>query len=319
MIFDLSFHLYRMRITTRITLVTEQRFVAPVNPDWFYKQVIHEDALLVNALESLGFEVNRVGWDDSTYDWNKSHFIVFRAIWDYFHRYAEFKPWLSMVQTKTSVINQPEIIEWNIDKHYLMDLENAGLNIPPTTYISTGDMRTLEVICAESGWNHFVLKPAISGGGRHTYQFDLEGVSKYKDIYNQLVSQESMILQEFQDNVPVKGEISLMVFGGKFSHAILKKAKVGDFRVQDDFGGTVHPYHASAEEIRYAEEVIKASPYNPVYARVDALWDNSGELALAELELIEPELWFREDEHSASRFASALSAYIDSSAMSDAP
>ena len=94
---------------------------------------------------------------------------------------------------------------------------------------------------------------------------------------------------------------------------------MGDFRVQDDFGGTVHPYHASAEEIRYAEEVIKASPYNPVYARVDALWDNSGELALAELELIEPELWFREDEHSASRFASALSAYIDSSARSDAP
>jgi hypothetical protein len=299
-----------MKSSIRITLVTEARFVAPIDPDWFHKQVIYEDELLTKALERHGFEANRVGWDDPDYDWSSSNFIIFRAIWDYFHRYLEFEPWLNKVQTITSVINPPEIIEWNIDKHYLLDLEQLGLNIPPTMYIKAGDTRSLEAVCSESGWDHFVLKPAISGGGRHTYRFTPDGISKHEDTYQELVSKESMILQDFQHNVPIKGEISFMVFGGKFSHAILKKAKAGDFRVQDDFGGSVLSYSPSEEEISYAENVVAVSPFAPIYARVDASWDNNNILALAELELIEPELWFREDEHAAGRLAASLSEYI---------
>jgi hypothetical protein len=97
-----------------------------------------------------------------------------------------------------------------------------------------------------------------------------------------------------------------MVFGGKFTHAIQKKAKEGDFRVQDDFGGSVHPYTASQKEIKFSENVVSALSPLPVYARVDVIWDNDNNLAVSELELIEPELWFRHQPNSANKMAQLI-------------
>ncbi len=77
------------------------------------------------------------------------------------------------------------------------------------------------------------------------------------------------------------------------THAVLKIAKPGDFRVQDDFGGSVHNYQANAEEIAFAEKAVAACHPTPFYARVDVIKDNNDQLAIIELELIEPELWFR--------------------------
>ena len=34
-----------------------------------------------------------------------------------------------------------------------------------------------------------------------------------------------MIVQEFQKSVLTSGEVSIMIFGGKYSHAVLKKSK----------------------------------------------------------------------------------------------
>jgi hypothetical protein len=101
-----------------------------------------------------------------------------------------------------------------------------------------------------------------------------------------------------------------MLFGGTFTHAILKKAKAGDFRVQDDFGGTVHSYDPSPAEIAWAEQVVALCDPLPVYARVDAIWDKKQEPALAELELIEPELWFRYHPEAAEKLADALTKYL---------
>lgn len=101
-----------------------------------------------------------------------------------------------------------------------------------------------------------------------------------------------------------------MVFDGQYSHAVLKKAKQGDFRVQDDFGGTVHPYEANAEEIAFVEKVMACVSPTPVYARVDVIWNNEGDLCVSELEMVEPELWLRNHPKAADRFADALYAYL---------
>ena len=93
---------------------------------------------------------------------------------------------------------------------------------------------------------------------------------------------------------------------GEFSHAVLKIAKPGDFRVQDDFGGTVHDYSPSAEQIAFAKSVVHAAPELPIYARVDIFRDNEGNWALAELEIFEPELWFRLDPTAAHTLAKTI-------------
>jgi hypothetical protein len=94
-----------------------------------------------------------------------------------------------------------------------------------------------------------------------------------------------------------------MLFGGRYSHAVLKKAKQGDYRVQDDFGGSVRDYSPTAEEIEFAEKTVAACSPVPIYARVDVIWDNDNQLCVSELELIEPELWFRTCPSAAELFA----------------
>jgi glutathione synthase/RimK-type ligase-like ATP-grasp enzyme len=89
------------------------------------------------------------------------------------------------------------------------------------------------------------------------------------------------------------------MIGGKSTHAVKKIAKKGDFRVQDDHGGTVEKYEATFEEIKFAEECIENCPFSPIYARVDIVYDNNNQPSLSELELIEPELWFRNNPNSA--------------------
>ena len=115
-----------------------------------------------------------------------------------------------------------------------------------------------------------------------------------------------MMLQPFQYNIVSKGEISMMVFNGTFSHAILKKAKAGDFRVQDDFGGSIEDYSPTENELSFAESTVLACPELPIYARVDVFEDNDGKIALSELELIEPELWFRHHKKAALALAEGI-------------
>ena len=293
-----------------ITLLTDSRYVTPVNPDWYVLNILNQDSLITSALERKGMRVFRTNWDNKNFDWRETRSIVFRSTWDYFHRFSEFAEWLHLVNKQTQLINPFSIIHWNMDKHYLKDLEQAGIAIPPTTFIEKGDTRTLREIVAHTNWNEFILKPAVSGAARHTYRFQTESTEELEEIFRKLIDNEAMLLQEFQQQILSKGEVALMLFNGKFSHAVLKKAKQGDFRVQDDFGGSVHDYSPTQEEISFAEKVVSVCESLPVYARVDVIWDNQDRLCVSELELIEPELWMRKFPSSAEFFADSIVAAI---------
>jgi glutathione synthase/RimK-type ligase-like ATP-grasp enzyme len=213
--------------------------------------------------------------------------------------------WLEKVRN-VPMINSYEMIRWNLDKHYLQDLLDGGVRIPSTRFIETRDMRSLEAHVADTPWKEVILKPVVSGGARHTYRFLKEEAGSLERQYRKLVDQEAMMIQEFQESVLLKGEVSFLLMGGRFTHAVLKKAKDGDFRVQDDFGGTVHAYSPEPKEILFAEEVLASSRQSPTYARVDAIWDKKGNLIVSELELVEPELWFRFNPSAADRLAEAI-------------
>ena len=71
----------------------------------------------------------------------------------------------------------------------------------------------------------------------------------FESKFQKLLSESEMIIQPFFSSILKKGEASLMAVNGKFTHGILKRAKQGDFRVQDDFGGTVHQFSANKNEI----------------------------------------------------------------------
>ena len=85
----------------------------------------------------------------------------------------------------------------------------------------------------------------------------------------------------------------------------------GEFRVQEEFGGSSTAAHPSEEFIGYATQALeKAAAASGVavsailYARVDLV--NALPLRLMEIELIEPSLFLRTDVEAGSRFAAAV-------------
>lgn len=292
-----------------VVILTDKRYTARQYPDEYSNNVVLEDKLVMDALAQRGLVVHRTNWDNPSFDWSSTKSLLFRTTWDYFDRFDEFEQWLKEVSEITSLINPKHLIYWNLDKHYLNDLKKKGVNIVSSYFIETGDDRTLQECIEHAGWNKAVLKPCISGAARHTYVVELGDTSR-DGIFKKLIQNESMILQPFIESITTKGEVSHMVMGGKYTHSILKKAKTGDFRVQDDFGGSVHLYDAAEQEIAFAEKVMSSVSPVPLYGRVDVVWDNNHELAVSELEIIEPELWFRYSDRAATILAEAVDKHL---------
>jgi glutathione synthase/RimK-type ligase-like ATP-grasp enzyme len=293
-----------------VTILTCKSYYQPTQITPYIQNILDEYQYLKLALEAHGLKVERTYWDNPDYDWTQTKAVVFRTIWDYFERFDEFWPWLESIKEKTTLINPFSLIQWNIDKHYLQDLEQKGIQIVPTYFVNKGEWHSLDEICSQMNWKDIVIKPAISGAAFHTYKIMQPERVENESLFKQLVEDRDMLVQPYQQTITSMGEASLMVFDGKFTHAILKIAKPGDFRVQDDFGGTVHPYTASEEEISFAEKVFAACSPVPAYGRADIIWDEAGRIYLSELEIVEPELWVRNRPAAAKDFAAGILNYL---------
>ena len=276
-----------------LIILTDSRYINPPSPGGYVQNVLNEDQLVKEALENRGLKVGRKDWADEHFDWTSTRSVLFRTTWDYFNRIDEFNQWLTDTSSKTAFINSDSLINWNIDKHYLDDLGRKGIRVIPTRYMKRSGGLSLEKIHEITGWSDTVIKPTIGGAARHTYRVKPENLQTVSNKLADIMAEEDFMLQPFQHSVINRGEWSFVFFGERFSHAVLKKAKEGDFRVQDDFGGSVHKYQPSKHEIEFARNAVLSCPEIPAYSRVDIVVDNEGALAISELELIEPELWFR--------------------------
>tara|TARA_B100001057_G_scaffold468613_1_gene527984 strand:- start:396 stop:1286 length:891 start_codon:yes stop_codon:yes gene_type:complete len=289
-----------------VTLLTCQAYFKPDRINPYIQNILFEEQLLKSALENQGLTVNITYWNNPSYDWSKTRSLIFRTIWDYFERFDEFLLWLEEVRYKTQLINSYELVKWNIDKHYLKELSEKGIQIVPTYFAKKNSEITLAEIIESQQWKDVVIKPAISASAYKTFKILEETVNSNEKLFNDLLNQRDMLVQPYINTIEKLGEASLIVIDGKFTHAILKKAKPGDFRVQDDFGGTVHDYVPTKKEIGFAEMIIEKCKAKPLYGRVDIIWDSEKNAYLSELEIIEPELWLRNYPKSAESIAEAV-------------
>ena len=291
---------------TDITLLTCRAYYKPDNVTPYIQNILLEQELLKSAFEAQGLKVDITYWDNPSYEWQQTKSVLFRTVWDYFERFDEFWDWLEQVKTKTRLINSYELIKWNIDKHYLKDMSSWGIETVPTYFADKGCNMKLHEIAKRNQWKDLVIKPAISASAFKTYKILANEIQANEKLFNSLVQERNMLVQPYFETITQLGEASLMVLDGKFTHAILKKAQPGDFRVQDDFGGTVHNYIPTKAEINFAEKVFETCKTKPVYGRVDIVWDNDKNFYLSELEIIEPELWIRNYPKCAERIAEAV-------------
>jgi glutathione synthase/RimK-type ligase-like ATP-grasp enzyme len=304
---------------TDIALLTDHRFAVKEAPEgnWYTANILYEDQLLSEALKKHGLTSKRVNWADPDINWSDYRSAVFRTTWDYFERFDEFRPWLEMAEKTLKVINRPELIRWNLDKHYLADLQSRGIPVVESRFIEIGSDANLSALLSETGWEEAVIKPCISGAAWHTYRVNSSNADDIETIVQPLLKKHSFILQPFLKEIVETGEDTLIVIGGKVTHSVRKVAKPGDFRVQDDHGGKVHKHTALPGQIRLAESAMAACNPQPLYGRVDMVRDNNGQWVVMELEIIEPELWMRFNPTSADAFAEVLAKELGSKILSN--
>ncbi len=167
------------------------------------------------GLEARGLRTARVAWSNPDFDWSRARAAVFRSTWDYFDRFAEFSAWMERVAAAIPFFNSPQLVRWNVDKHYLRDLAERGVNVPVTQFIERAETTTLREVIAAQGWNEAILKPAVSGAARHTYRFNVANLDAHEPVLRELLRDpwtRKVAWDPIRDTTPVL-QLSGVTFG----------------------------------------------------------------------------------------------------------
>ena len=274
-----------------------------------YRDLPHltsEDQLVCSCLQRYGVTTHAVVWDAPNVVWDSYDAVVVRSCWDYHLQPSAFSAWLTALECLQAPLwNPAPLLRWNLHKSYLRDLHAQGVAIPPTCWLDRGSHTNLGTLCAEHGWEEVIIKPAISATAYQTWRTTRTQAHHDQPGFAARLQHADLLVQQFMEPVVTAGEWSFVFFQKQYSHAVLKKAKVGDFRVQDDFGGTVEVGSPGLGLIEQAGQIINAIADPFLFARVDGI-ERDGQLVLMELELIEPFLFLKSDPNAIERFARAI-------------
>jgi glutathione synthase/RimK-type ligase-like ATP-grasp enzyme len=270
------------------------------------------DRLFLEELRRRDVHAEPVIWDDDSAEWSAWDCVVIRSCWDYHLKVDRFRAWIDRLEgMRVPLINPPDVLRWNIHKGYLLEVARAGARIPPTRIVAQGDRRPLGVIVRDAGWTASVIKPAISASGQSTRLIDRDPTTGDERAYAEMVAAGDVLLQAYVPEVRAHGEWSFVFFEGRYSHAVLKVAAPGEFRVHIEWGGTVEDVPPPPALVRQARALVDALDLGACYARVDGT-EVDGELTVMEVELVEPELFFNHDPDATARLADAVMRVVRS-------
>jgi hypothetical protein len=151
-----------------------------------------------------------------------------------------------------------------------------------------------------------VLKPAFAAGAIDTWVTSPEDAPAHEPRLHALLDRTDVLLQPYLPEIAADGEWSLIFFNHTFSHAVLKRPRAHDFRVQEKHGGSTHPQTPPPALIEQAHHILTAATATPLlYARVDGVVLNNT-FTLMELEILEPALFLSTHPTAPANFARAL-------------
>jgi hypothetical protein len=273
-------------------------------PDVFHPRIVFagcralvegdgDDAELVAALRTRGLHARWLSWDDP--QTLEADLVILRATWDYIDRLDEFLAWTRRVR---NLLNAPEVVAWNTDKRYLVDLADAAVPTVPSRFFAPGEKVQLPA-------GEVVVKPAVGAGSVGAQRFtDPDAARRYAA---QLHTDGRIVLVQPYDERVEDGETALVFLGGRQSHAFTKGPILpspGRSPAFDDSGTYAEETLTAADpdfemwDVGHAALTAAAAhldidPAELLYARVDLLGGPS-DPQLLELELVEPSLGWRQ-------------------------
>jgi hypothetical protein len=258
------------------------------------------DALLPHELS-----VEPVFWQNEGTDWSAYALVLPLLAWNYPQQVDLFLRRIGEIEASGAMLlNSADVIRANMDKSYLANLANDGAPVPHTLNLETLSPAAINDSFDILGCDEIIIKPRIGAGAWRQARLKRGEPIPSQDV----LPPHAALIQPFLPAVTEEGELSLLYFGGVFSHALIKTPKAGDYRTQGQHGAIEHHITAPPEALIAAQAVLAKAEGAPfTYARVDLVRGPDGAWLLMELELIEPWLYFDHDGHG-GRHGSALLA-----------
>lgn len=272
----------------------------------------HDAPPLCQALVELGASPTLVSWDDPQVDWSSFARVVISSTWDSVDHPVEYLTWARRVSEVSQLVNPVGVVEWNIDKKHQLDLAAAGAPIVPTAWVEPGQR-----------WEpppfEFVVKPAISAGGRETARYHAGAGSRdatdaCAHVQRLQEAGKTVMVQEYLPSIDRDGEVDLVFIDGFFSHAVhkLPALHLGEGVVDEPWtrmawSGVILPNQEQLAVAETAMSVVHERFHRRLtYGRVDLVNDHHGDPAVLEVELIDPNLSLDLAPRAAHSLASAV-------------
>lgn len=272
---------------------------------------LEDDELAAQHLRRKGHRVDWVVWDQLDVPWRDYDGVVLRSPFDYIEHVERFVHTLAQIEAVTGLFNDLSWVRWNVDKRYLLDLLQRGVAVVPTCCVEGLTGQAIEDVRRKLGGGELIVKPTVGASGQGVRRLP-PGIAE--DRLTTKVGEHNgpWLVQPFVSSVLEAGEMSLMFFDGRFSHAVQKVPRQGAFLVQEEHGGSTHAVAPPPGAVQLAEQALRVGAacvgddHPPLYARVDLVQGAEGVYQVMEVEVIEPELFLGYDEGAAARWAVAI-------------
>ncbi len=261
-------------------------------------------ARLSDAMATAGITVVPTPWSAHVEDATEllDYPLVLAVIaWGY-HR--DHDRWISATKTWAGagvrIANPASVLGWNFDKAYLGRLADRGVPIAPTLWSDGVTQDQIDAAFATFACDQIIVKPVVSAGAFRTLR-----LSPGEAIVDAPVGRA--MIQPYLPTIASEGELSLLFFGSRFSHAVNKRPVDGDFRIQVQFGGLYTPVpQPPVDALALAAQVLEAIDEPLLYARIDMVRDADGRWLLMEAELIEPDFYLGSAPDGGAAFVNAV-------------
>ena len=265
-----------------------------------------DQELLLEAIRARGHVAEMLAWDDPEADPAAFDLCVLRSCWDYPWAPDRFRDWLSETASRASVLNPVPVVEWNLHKGYLRDLQAAGVPVVPTAWLAARDGTDIRELAASREWREVVVKPSIGAGSFLTKRFCLRhsGDDAQAFLDAELCNRD-MLVQKFMPSVEARGERALVWIDGRFTHQVVKKPR---------YHGEEETVSAALEpdptDLGVAQNAMDCVDGDLLYARVDLIDGEDGQPLVSERELVEPSLFLLQHEPALRRLVDAMERHV---------
>lgn len=266
---------------------------------------------LTQSLNGAGIEAEPTPWTDhvETADGLQDYPLILPVLsWGYHRDHGRWKTATALWQAQgLRLANPASVLSWNSDKTYLRRLSERGVPISPTIWSEGVTQTQVEAAYVAFGTDDVIVKPTVSGGAWRTQRMSPGDVLEVGPAWPGMI-------QPYLPTIATEGELSLLFFGGRLSHAVNKQPIDGDFRIQVQFGGQYRRVETVPDgAMVLAEQVLAAIDEPLLYARIDMV-KSGANWVLMEAELIEPDFYLLQAPDGGRLFADAVRTRLASGA-----